>query len=278
MFNSGSILPIDALYPPTLGAGASEIGDIQAYEQPGAGSRLAEMAHASRLLTLGEYTASISHELNQPLAAIVTNVEACIRWLDRDDPQPDRVRASLNAVLRNALRSAAVVDRLRSLSRKSDTQRVALNVNEIIHEAISLLDPEIKHHGIDLQLRLNPSLPPAIGDQVQLLQVLINLIANAIQAMATVKNGSRTLTIRAQLHEPTHASVSVEDTGPGIPPENHDLLFTPFFTTKSDGVGLGLAICRSIIEAHDGRIWATANKRRGATFSITLPTEVGKTA
>jgi len=274
MFNSGSILPIDALYPSTFGSAANETGGTTQHEEPGTGARLAEMAHASRLLTLGEYTASISHELNQPLAAIVTNIEACIRWLDRDDPQPDRVRASLNAVLRNALRSAAVVERLRSLSRKSDTQHVALDVNEIIHEAVSLLEPEIENHGIDLQLRLNPSLPPAIGDQVQLLQVLINLIANAIQAMATVKNGSRTLTIRAQLHESTHASVSVEDTGPGIAPENHDLLFTPFFTTKSDGVGLGLAICRSIIEAHEGRIWATANKRRGATFCITLPTEV----
>ncbi len=230
-----------------------------------------ELAHVARVTTLGELTASIAHEVNQPLAAIVTNGEVCMRWLDREVPDLAEVREALDDMISNGRRASEIIHRLRALSRKTETQKVALNINDAISEVIPLVQQEALGHRVSLRLDLAPTLPAVLGDRVQLQQVIINLMVNGIEAMATVTDRSPELVVRSQLDDSGHVLVAVEDSGVGIDPENAKRLFNAFFTTKPSGMGMGLSICRSIIENHGGRLWVSPRTPHGTTFRFTIP-------
>jgi PAS domain S-box-containing protein len=229
------------------------------------------LAHVMRVTMLGELTASIAHEVNQPLAAVVANAEACRRWLDRGTPDLDAARRSVEWVIDDANRASEVIRRVRALAKKTDIETVALDVNDIVREVMALVQHELISHHVSLRLELAPSLPMIVADRVQLQQVVINLVMNGIEAMQSVTDRPRELVIRSRQEETQRVLVSVTDWGVGISAENADRLFNAFFTTKSGGMGMGLSICRSIVEAHDGRLWATANVPHGATFQFTLP-------
>ena len=229
-----------------------------------------ELAHVARVTTLGELTASIAHEVNQPLAAIVTNGEVGLRWLDREVPDLAEVREALDDMISNGRRASEIIHRLRALSRKTETQKLALNINDAISEVIPLVQQEVLGHRVSLRLDLAPTLPAVLGDRVQLQQVVINLIVNGMEAMAPVTDRSRELVVRSQLDDSDQVLVAVEDSGVGIDPENAKQLFNAFYTTKSSGMGMGLSICRSIIENHGGRLWASPNAGPGATFQFAL--------
>jgi signal transduction histidine kinase len=222
-------------------------------------------------MTLGELTASIAHEVNQPLAAIVTNGEACLRWLSRDGPQLDEVRGSVESMISDGVRASEVVRRLRALSQKADPQKVPLSLNDIINEVILLVQREVLDHRAVLRLELASTLPPVLGDRVQLQQVTINLLMNGMEAMASVMGRPRELVIRSGQDKPDWVLVAVQDSGVGIELENADRLFNAFFSTKPNGMGMGLSISRSIIEAHGGRMWAANNVGPGAIFQFMLP-------
>jgi PAS domain S-box-containing protein len=230
-----------------------------------------ELAHVTRVTTLGELTASISHEVNQPLAAVIANAEACLRWLDRESPDLVAARRSVKWVIDDSNRANEVIQRVRSLAKKADIEKVPLDVNHVVREVMALVQRELTSHQTSLRMELAPALPLILGDRVQLQQVIINLAMNGMEAMQSVTDRPRELLIRSCLDEAQRVLVSVTDCGLGISAENVDLLFDAFFTTKSTGMGMGLSICRSIIEAHEGRLWATANVPYGATFQFTLP-------
>jgi len=231
----------------------------------------AELAHVTRLTTLGELTASIAHEVNQPLAAIVTNGEACLRWLGRDPPQLDEARSAVESMISDGVRASDVVWGLRALSKKADPQRKSLNLNEVIEQVILLIQRELLINRVALRLELSGALPPVLGDRVQLQQVVMNLAVNGIQAMAAVNGRPRELLIRSCRRKGDQVLIEVRDSGIGIVPKNMSQLFNAFFTTKPYGMGMGLSICRSIIEAHGGRIWAGPDGGSGAIFQFTLP-------
>jgi C4-dicarboxylate-specific signal transduction histidine kinase len=230
-----------------------------------------ELAHVARMTTLGELTASIAHEVNQPLAAIVTNGDVCMRWLDREVPDLAEVRGALDDMISNGRRASEIIYRLRALSRRTEIQKAALDINDAIREVIPLLQHEVLSHRVSLRLELALTLPAVLGDRVQLQQVIINLIVNGMEAMAPVTDRSRELVVRSQLDASGEVLIAVEDSGIGIDPENAKRLFNAFFTTKPSGMGMGLSICRSIIENHDGRLWASRNAGHGATFQFALP-------
>jgi C4-dicarboxylate-specific signal transduction histidine kinase len=230
-----------------------------------------ELARVTRVTTLGELTASIAHEVNQPLAAVVANAEASLRWLDRGTPDLDAVRRSVEWVISDGNRAGEVIRRVRALAKKSDIEMVPLDVNDVVRETIGLMQREVLSHQVSLRVELVPALPTILADRVQLQQVIINLVMNGIEAMQPVTDRPRELLIRSRQEERQLVLVSVTDCGVGISAENADRLFNAFFTTKSGGMGMGLSICRSIMEAHGGRLWATANIPHGATFQFTLP-------
>jgi PAS domain S-box-containing protein len=231
----------------------------------------AELAHITRITTLGELAASIAHEVNQPLAAIVADGTASLNWLAAEPPDLDRVRDALDAIVTDGHRAAEVIQRIRQLARKSAPRKDRLDVNGIVCAVEPLVRAELRRHEVTLTLDLEPGLPPVIGDRVQLQQVLLNLVMNGIEAMAAVTGRPRELLIRSHPHEAAQVLVAVQDTGVGIDPNDLDQLFSAFFTTKQAGMGMGLSISRSIIEAHGGRLWATPNSGPGATFQFTLP-------
>jgi PAS domain S-box-containing protein len=231
----------------------------------------AELAHVTRVTTLGELTASIAHEVNQPLAAAVANAEACLRWLDRDIPDLTAARRSVEWVINDSCRASEVIRRVRALAKKSDIEKVPLDVNDVIREAIVLVQRELSSHLVSLRTELAPSLPKIFGDRVQLQQVIINLVMNGIEAMLPITDRSRELVVRSGQDETRRVLVSVTDCGVGISAENANRLFNAFFTTKSSGMGMGLSICRSIVEAHGGRLSASPNEGPGATFQFVLP-------
>jgi two-component system sensor kinase FixL len=231
----------------------------------------AELAHVNRVMTLGELTASIAHEVNQPLAGIVTNGAACLRWLDRKPPELNEVRAAVQSMIDDGMRASEVIKRIRALSKKTELQKVRLNVNELIDDVVRLVEREMLDQLVSLRLEVASALPAVLGDRVQLQQVIINLVMNGMEAMAAVTGRPRELVIRAHRHEGEQVLIEVRDTGVGIEPQLIDGLFSAFFTTKPNGMGMGLSISRSIIEAHGGRIWATRNSGAGATFQFTLP-------
>ncbi len=230
-----------------------------------------ELAYVTRVTTLGELTASIAHEVNQPLAAIVTNGEASLRFLGRDPPHLDEVRDALRRMIGDGKRASEIVQRIRALIRKTEPQSAPVDLNIVIRESVSLAQREAATQRVTLCLELGPGLPAILGDWVQLQQVIINLIFNGIQAMAAVDDRSCELVIRSHRDDGGQVLVSVRDSGIGIDPGNAGRLFDAFFTTKPDGMGMGLAICRTIIEAHGGRLWASGNAGPGATFQFSLP-------
>jgi two-component system sensor kinase FixL len=230
-----------------------------------------ELAHVTRLTTLGELTASIAHEVNQPLAAVVTNGDACLRWLDRDVPQLDEVREAVQLMIKDGNRAAGVIQRVRALAKKTEAPKAPLPINEIIDEIILLLEREVLSHQTLLRLQLAPELPLVLVDRIQMQQVIINLIMNGMEAMASVIDRPRELTIRSQCDEAGQVLVAVQDSGVGIETEHMDRLFNAFFTTKPAGMGMGLSICRSIIDAHGGTLCASRNAGAGATFQFMLP-------
>jgi len=228
------------------------------------------LAHISRVTTMGELTASVAHEVNQPIAAALTDARTCLRWLARDIPDIEEARAAAMRIVEDGTRAAEIITRIRLLFRKSPPKIESVDVNESIRETIVLLGNEATRHGISLRTELAPDLPQIIGDRVQLQQVMMNLIMNGIDAMKDV-DGMRELTVNSGRAENEHLLVSVSDTGVGLPPHQADQIFNAFFTTKLQGTGLGLSISRSIIESHGGRLWAAANAPRGASFHVTLP-------
>ena len=230
----------------------------------------AELEHVSRLSVLGELTASIAHEVNQPLTGVITYGDACLRWLDRKTPQLDQARSAVEQMIGSARRASDVIARIRGLSKKSTLESARLDINQVIDDVVALIRREMEAHRVSLRLDLAGALPPVNGDRIQLQQVMMNLLLNGIQAMSAVTGRRRELLIRSQAHDSDQIIVSVQDCGTGIEPEHLDRLFNAFFTTKPDGVGMGLSICRSIIEQHDGRIWATRNSGAGSTFQFTL--------
>ena len=232
----------------------------------------AELAHVSRLMTLGELTASISHEVNQPIAAIVTNGQVCVRLLALETPRPDDLRATVERIVRDANRASAVIQRIRALAKRTEPQMVALDINDVIREAILLVQRDVLSHGVSLRTELSSALPHVLGDRVQLQQVVINLLINGVEALASITDRPREIRIQSQLHETGEVLVTVLDSGIGIGSGTADQLFSAFFTTKPSGMGMGLSISRSIIRAHGGRLWASPNPDYGAAFQFTVPT------
>jgi PAS domain S-box-containing protein len=228
-----------------------------------------ELARVTRMTTLGELTASIAHEVNQPLAGVIANAEACLRWLDRGTPDLDAVRRSAQSIIADGYRASEVIRRVRTLGKKASFEKVPLDINDVVREVIALVQRELMSHQVSLQIELAPALPTILGDRIHLQQVIINLVMNGIEAMQPVTDRPRELVIRSRLDETQQVLVSVTDCGVGISAENVDRLFNAFFTTKSSGMGMGLSICRTIMEAHGGRLWATANTPHGATFQFT---------
>jgi C4-dicarboxylate-specific signal transduction histidine kinase len=230
----------------------------------------AELAHVSRLMTLGELTASISHEVNQPIAAVVTNGQVCLRLLALETPRPDDLRTTVERIVRDANRASEVIQRIRALAKRSQPQMTSLNLNDVIREATLLVQREVLSHGVSLRTELSSALPPVLGDRIQLQQVIINLLINGVEAMAPITDRPRDLLIQSQ-REAAEVHVVVRDSGIGIDSESAEQLFNAFFTTKPSGMGMGLSISRSIIRAHGGKLWASPNADHGATFQFCVP-------
>jgi signal transduction histidine kinase len=230
----------------------------------------AELAHINRVSMMGEMAASLAHEIKQPIAAAMTSANSCIEWLAHEPPNLDRARAAASKIEKYGNRAAEIIDHIRSLYRKSPPQSELIDVNEIVHEIFTLLQGEAVRYSIAMRSELAAELPKIKADRVQLQQVFMNLMLNAIEAM---RDEGGELTVKSQLRD-GQPLFSVCDTGPGLPVGNVDQIFFAFFTTKPQGSGMGLAISRSIVESHGGRLWATANDGQGATFHFTLPTEV----
>jgi len=231
----------------------------------------AELAHVTRVTTLGELTASIAHEVNQPLAGIVINGEASLRWLGHQTPDMDEVRHAVERIISDARRASDVIRRIRDLAKKATPEMAPIDVNDIIDDGLLLVQRQVLNQRVDLQLDLESGLPPVLGDRVQLQQVVINLVINGIEAMVHVTDRPRRMLLRSHRDEGLQVLVSVQDSGVGIDPENANRLFNAFYTTKREGMGMGLSISRSIVEAHGGRIWATNNEGSGATIQFALP-------
>src|SRR6266403_2099823 len=232
----------------------------------------AELARVSRVTTMGELTASLAHEVNQPIAAAVTNANTCLRWLARDHPDVEEARAAASRIVKDATRAADIVGRIRLLFKKGAAQRELVDVNEVIGEMIVLLRGEATRHNILVRTELAAELPAVMGDRVQLQQVLMNLMINGMDAMKDVDR-ARELAVKSQKAENEQVLVCVSDTGVGLPVQQADQIFKAFFTTKPQGTGMGLSISRSIIETHGGRLWATDHSPCGASFCFSLPTK-----
>jgi PAS domain S-box-containing protein len=233
----------------------------------------ADLAHVNRVSTMGELTASLAHEVNQPIAAAITDANTCLRWLTRDHPDVEEAREAASRTVKDANRAAEIVSRVRLLFKGGAPQHEPVDINELIREMIVLLRSETTRYSVSVFSDLAAYLPPVMGDRVQLQQVLMNLMINAVDAMKTMVT-HRDLTVKSRRIENEELMVSVSDTGVGLPPQQADQIFNAFFTTKSHGTGMGLRISRSIVESHGGRLWAADNPPRGASFHLTLPTRV----
>jgi C4-dicarboxylate-specific signal transduction histidine kinase len=231
----------------------------------------AELARAARITTIGELTASIAHEVNQPLAAVVANADACVAWLAREHPDLAEARAAAERATQGATRASAVIARIRSLITKATPEKSRLQMNRLIEQTAALAEGQAMRNHVTVKLDLSPELPLVLGDSVQLQQVILNLLVNGIEAMTTVVDRPRTLTLRSESSRDSQICIAVQDSGIGLSHEVISRLFEPFFTTRTQGMGMGLSISRSIIEAHGGRLWAEPNGSGGATFQFTLP-------
>ena len=230
-----------------------------------------ELARMARLTTMGELVASIAHEIRQPLAAIVINGAATLRWLNRDKPDLPEARDGVSRIVHDAGRAEEVIRGLRTLAQKSGPQLSPLDLTDTIQEVLTLTQGELQRQGVSARTELDPSGRQVVGDRIQLQQVLLNLLVNGVEAMSAVTDRPKVLTIRSEAAGPAEVVVSVEDTGPGLDPATADRVFDPFFTTKANGLGLGLSICRSIIDAHGGRLWAEPRSPYGMAFRFTVP-------
>jgi PAS domain S-box-containing protein len=230
-----------------------------------------ELARVTGLTAAGQMAAAMAHEIKQPLAAIVTAGSAGLRWLLRPTPDLKEVRIVLESVVNEGNRASQVIDGIRAMFKNDSREKVLLDVNEVIRDVIALLDSKLQKHQVSVHAELTSGLPPVLADWVQLQQVVANLVANALEAMDIVTDRARMLRVKSLIREPDGVLIIVEDSGPGIDPENADRIFHPFFTTKSDGTGMGLSICRSIIEAHNGRLCLRSASNRGSVFEISLP-------
>jgi PAS domain S-box-containing protein len=237
----------------------------------------AELAHVTRVLTLGELAASIAHEVNQPLAAVTTNGNAGLRWLARQPPNLEEARECLQRIIRDTNRASEVIARIRAPLRKAEPQKARLAINDVVAEVIALAEGEVRRNGVALHTDLAADLPPVLADRIQLQQVLLNLLLNGVEAMRAVTDRPRELIVQSQKEEADAIRIAVQDSGTGIDPQHLERIFTAFFTTKPAGLGMGLPISRSIIEAHGGRLWATPNVGPGVTMQFTLPTGDGGT-
>lgn len=233
-----------------------------------------ELARMARLTTMGELVASIAHEIRQPLAAIVINGAATLRWLNREKPDLAEARDGVSRIVHDAGRAEEVIRGLRTLAEKSGPQLSPLDLTDTIQEVLTLAQGELQRQGVSVRTALDPSGRHVVGDRVQLQQVLLNLLVNGVEAMSAVTDRSRVLTIRSEVTGPGEVVVSVEDTGPGLDPATADRVIDPFFTTKPNSLGLGLSICRSIIDAHRGRLWAETRSPHGTAFRFTVPVAV----
>ena len=234
-----------------------------------------ELAHANRVATMGQLTASIAHEVNQPVAANVINAQAALRWLSAERPNLEEVRQTLSRIVENGNRAGAVIGRIRALIKKAPPRSDSVGINDAIREVIELTHGETVKNGVSVRTRLADGLPPVEGDRVQLQQVILNLVINAVEAMIATNEPPRELLLSTEESEPGIVRVAVRDSGPGLTPAVLERIFDAFYTTKASGLGLGLSICRSIIEAHGGRMWVTANSPRGAVFQFTVPAGLG---
>jgi signal transduction histidine kinase len=230
----------------------------------------ADLAHINRVTTMGELTASLAHEIKQPISAAGINARTCLRWLGRDDPNLSEARDAASRLVTDITRAAEITGRISLLFKKGPPQRESVDANEVIREMVVLLRGEATEYSISVRTELAEGLPPVTGDRMQLQQVLMNLIMNSIDAMKDVE-GTRELTISSQRGENEQLVLSISDTGVGLPPQQADQIFNAFFTTKPHGTGMGLRISRSIVESHGGRLWAADNSPRGASFYFTLP-------
>ena len=233
----------------------------------------ADLAYMSRVTTMGELTVSLAHEIKQPMAAAATNANTCLRWLTRDHPDVEEAREAASRIVKDVTRAADIINRIRLLFKKGEAQRELVDVNEVVREMIVLLRNEATRYSIPIRSELVEDLPKVMADRVQLQQVFMNLMLNGIEAMKDMSAGGE-LTIKSEQAEDCRLLFSVSDTGVGLPAEQPDQIFNAFFTTKAQGIGMGLPISRSIVESHGGRLWATPNSGRGATFQFTLPCEV----
>src|SRR5258705_11745492 len=232
-----------------------------------------ELAHANRVATMGQLTASITHEVNQPITAAVTYALAARRFLSADPPNFREVDDALSLIVKEGNRAGEVVERVRALIKKVPARKDAVAIDDAILEVIALTRAEAANNSVSVRTQLAEGLPRVQGDRVQLQQVMLNLIVNAIQSISGVEDGNRELHVSTLSIEPEGVCVAVRDTGHGLRPESLPRLFEPFYTTKPDGMGMGLSICRSIIEAHGGRLWATGCEPRGALFQFTIPAD-----
>ena len=231
----------------------------------------AELAHANRIATMGQLTASIAHEVNQPLAALLTNAETALRWLARQPPNLEKTKQSIDRIISDGKRAADIVGRIRDFSKKAPARKGDLEINETILDIVRLTRVAMSEHSVLVKMQLSEGLPHILGDRVQLQQVILNLIMNAIEAMSEVREGTRELLICTSAVESGRVLVAVSDTGPGLPPASLARIFEAFYTTKSSGLGMGLSISRSIVDAHGGRLWAAPNEPHGAVFYVMLP-------
>jgi PAS domain S-box-containing protein len=266
---SGSVVPGSDRMPRFLVEIIEDITDRKLAEDSLRKAQ-AELAHVTRLTTMGELAASIAHEVNQPLAAVITNGNASLRWLAAQTPNLDEAREAVQRIIRDGHRAADVIQRVRALLKKTSPQKTWLDINDVIHEVLTLAHSEVRRHRVSLCTELATGLPPVLGDRIQLQQVILNLVMNGMEAMSSVADRSRELLIRSGSHGPQGIFVAVRDSGIGLDAQTLDRIFDAFFTTKPEGMGMGLSISRTIIEAHGGRLWATANDGHGATFQFTL--------
>ena len=230
----------------------------------------AELAHVGRVTTLGEMAASIAHEVDQPLSGVIINANACMRFLSRATPNLDEVRDGLHSIARDGRRAADVIARIRALARRTATEKDRLDINQVIRDVLTLAEGEAHRARAWIRTELAPDLPPVVGDPVQLQQVVLNLLLNGLDAMHAVVDRRRELVIRTQRDAIDRVRVAVQDSGSGIDPELATRMFEAFYTTKRDGMGMGLSISRSIVEQHGGRIWAVPNDGPGTTFQFTV--------
>jgi C4-dicarboxylate-specific signal transduction histidine kinase len=231
----------------------------------------AELARAARVTTMGEMAASIAHEINQPLAAVVNNANAGLRWLNKRPPNTEEVRSALTRIVNDGERGGSIIESIRAMLKRGVRERTELDLNELIREVTRLTQGQFQRHGVSIRSELADDLPIVLADRVQLQQVILNLFMNAVEAMVSISDRERLVRVRSKKDDGGGALIAVEDSGPGVEPKDAKRIFEAFFTTKAEGMGMGLSICRSIVESHGGRITVANAVPRGTVFQVTLP-------